>query len=206
MIIEQYGIRLKRLELEDIELVRYWRNQDTIRKNMIYQEPITKEMQLKWFHSIDNKYNYYFLIQFQGKPLGLINSKNISLKNRAGEGGIFIWEDIDDMPYLSIFASLCLLNTVFFEIGLFNKSYAQVLKTNYKAIQYNESLGYILLPNQDHLNNQYYILTKEDYIIKSKKINKIAQKLSNDFEPPRIYGMPSEKNIDEINKILIDFQ
>ena len=96
MIVEQYGIKLKRLTFQDIELVRKWRNHPDIRKRMAFKKHITQRMQEAWFNSINNKFNYYFLIEYKGKHIGVINTKSINLKEMYGEGGIFIW---DTVPY-----------------------------------------------------------------------------------------------------------
>ena len=60
LIINQYGVTLKRVEEQDIELIRKWRNYPSIRKQMGYQKIITKKRQKEWFRKINNKYNYYF--------------------------------------------------------------------------------------------------------------------------------------------------
>jgi UDP-4-amino-4,6-dideoxy-N-acetyl-beta-L-altrosamine N-acetyltransferase len=202
MIVEQYGIRLKRISYQDIELIRYWRNHPDIRNRMAFKKHISAKMQEEWFKSIDNKYNYYFLIEHKGKNIGVINSKNINLKEMYGEGGIFIWEkDIED-EFVAVLASLCFLNAVFYVLKIFNKSFIQVLKDNPRAIKFNRSLGYVLLPNQEKVMNQYYVLTKEDYTLKTFDLQKTASKITKDFEPPRLIGESSENNLIEINEIL----
>lgn len=206
MIIEQYGIKLKRLTANDIELVRKWRNHPKIRQRMSFKKHISKEMQERWFESINNKYNYYYLIEYKGKDIGVINSKNLNLKDMYGEGGIFIWETELDSEFVTVLASLCFLNAVFFVLKIFNKSFIQILPTNYKAIQFNKSLGYVLVPGQNNSNNPYYVLTKEDYINKTEKLRNTAAKISNDFLPPRAYGEISDKNLDEINQVLSEFK
>lgn len=202
LIIEQYGIKLKRLTHDKIELVRKWRNHPDIRKRMGYKKHITKSMQEKWFESIDNKHNYYFLIEYQDKNIGVINAKNINLSEKYGEGGIFIWEHNLDNEFVSVLASLCFINAQFFVLKMSNKSFVQILKDNPKAIQFNKALGYVLVPGQEKVKNQYYVLTKEDYEHKTKKIRVFAAKFTNDSELPRAYGEVSEKNFDEINEIL----
>ena len=87
LTIEQYGIILKRLEFEDIELVRRWRNHPKIRKRMSFKKHISKEMQKAWFDSINNKYNYYFLIEYQGRYIGVIDNKKINEEDFTAEGG-----------------------------------------------------------------------------------------------------------------------
>ena len=48
-MIIKYGITLKKLALEDIEMIREWRNSPKIRAIMQNYEYITKEKQLAWF-------------------------------------------------------------------------------------------------------------------------------------------------------------
>lgn len=202
MIIEQYGLKLKRLKHSDIELVRNWRNDSSIKKRMAFKKYITEKMQKAWFKSIDNKYNYYFLIEYKGENIGVINTKKINLNEMYGEGGIFIWGKELDNEYVPVLASLCFLNAVFYVLKIFNKSFVQILNDNYRAIQFNRSLGYVLLPNQEKVKNQYYILTREDYQEKTEKIRRVAAKLTNDFNLPRIIGDISQNNLDEINELL----
>lgn len=202
MIIEQYGIRLKRLTHGDIELVRQWRNHPDIRKTMAYRKYITRDMQEKWFASIDNALNYYFLIEYKGRDIGVINTKNINLDEMYGEGGIFIWEKASENEFAGVLASLCFLNAVFFILKIFNKSFIQVLRTNGKATAFNRSLGYVLVPGQPKNKNPYYILTREDYESKTRLLRKTAAKMTNDQELPRVEGRISDKNLPEINRIL----
>ncbi len=201
MILEQYGVTLKRVEYEDIEIIRNWRNQTGVKNNMLYKKHITKKMQEKWFDSINNKYNYYFLIQYKGKNYGVINAKNINFEDAYGEGGVFIGEECEELPFLSVFASLCLLNAVFTKIDLFNKSFAQVLNSNKKAITFNKKLGYCLIPGQQNQQASYYVLTKEDYIKKAQQLNNFAQKYTNDYVGVRIKGKASELNCLAINQL-----
>jgi hypothetical protein len=107
-----------------------------------------------------------------------------------------------DNEYISVLASLCFLNTVFFKLKIFNKSFVQILKNNSRAINFNRSLGYVLLPNQEKFDNQYYVLTKEDYEAKTMKLQKVAAKLTGDYDLPRIIGSVSDKNLAEINELI----
>ncbi len=60
MIIKGFAVTLSRLTIDDIELVRQWRNSETVRQFMEFREEITPEMQIKWFKSIDNEINNYY--------------------------------------------------------------------------------------------------------------------------------------------------
>ena len=61
--LEQYGITLKRITEEDIELIRIKRNTPEIRTRMAYRKKISEAEQKLWFQGINNHLNYYFLIQ-----------------------------------------------------------------------------------------------------------------------------------------------
>lgn len=89
MKVSKYGIDLILLKHEDIELVRQWRNHPSVVKNHEYQEYITPEMQEKWFQSIQNMHNLYFIVVYQGKKIGVVNAKNIDWDKGECESGIF---------------------------------------------------------------------------------------------------------------------
>jgi len=192
MIIEQFGVKLKRLTLDDIELVRHWRNDPQIQKTMNFREHITSEMQVKWFHSINNPFNYYFLIEYKGEFVGVINAKNVSETEKCGEGGIFVWEKREEFEMASVFASLTILNTVFKKMDFFQKSIIQVRRDNPKAIYYNSMLGY---QENKRLSTEeicFFEMDKQNYHDYTEKLNKVAAQLTRDFELPRMYGVYDE--------------
>ncbi len=203
MIVTQYNTILKRVELEDIELIRYWRNQASIRNYMEYKEYITPEMQRKWFYSINNKLNYYFLIIYENKIIGLINAKNYDEENRYGEGGIIIWSKEYLFSSVPVFASLTLLNFIFTYLDDINYSIVKIADNNMLAIQFNKQLGYE--PNSEIKTQKgfsYYSLSKENYFEKTKRLNKAAAILSGNDMPVKLTGQKSELNLESINRFL----
>jgi UDP-4-amino-4,6-dideoxy-N-acetyl-beta-L-altrosamine N-acetyltransferase len=202
MIIEQYGVKLKRVTEDDIELIRKWRNHKDIKKYFAFQKHITKKMQKKWFLSVNNKLNYFFIIIYKEEKIGIINCKNIDLKNKIGEGGIFIWNSKYLETEVPVFATICFLDFIFNFLNISNKSFIRILKNNKRAISYNKQIGYILLPGQGHNKLQYYVLTKEDYEKKAVRLRKAAQIISGDNDPPRFSGKKEDINLDEINSFL----
>lgn len=201
LTLEQYGVKLVRLQEEDIELVRHWRNQAEVSNYMEYRLHITPEQQTEWFRSINNKYNYYFIIHYEGKKVGLINAKDYVPSEGFGEGGIFIWDQDYINSFVAVFATLCLLNFSFHAVKL-RKSRARILRDNERAIHYNKLIGYKLLPGQENINNQLYELTLEDYIANATRLNNAAIALCNGNGAARYTGEPGEENMDEINDLL----
>ncbi len=174
MVIERGAVRLERLTSRHIELVRQKRNLKAIRDTMEYREEITPEMQVKWFASIDNDRNYYFLIEVNEAFIGLISAGDIDWeKGIVNNGGIFIWDE----GYLhapEVLQASVLLTDFGYYAGL-RKNRIKVLRDNERAIAFNKSLGYVLLPNQEHIYNQEYELpAPEIYFNATSKIRNIA--------------------------------
>jgi len=177
MIIRKYGIVLRRLKIGDIELLREKRNQDSVRNYMFYKNIISKEEQKEWFYSINNKLNYYFIIEYEDKKIGLINGKNIDYDKRTSEGGIFIWDENYRNIEISAIASVIMAEFTFMVL-MFNKTFAEVLASNNAQVKYNEFMGYELVQKQgDKLT---YVLTKESYIKKRVRLLKAIQHLTKD--------------------------
>ena len=161
LILEQYGVRLLRVREQDIEMIRSWRNQPDVAAFMEYRDHITEEDQKAWFRSIDNSNNYYFVIEFEGKKIGLINAKDYDPEAGIGEGGIFISDPAYRKSFAPVFASLCLLNFMLMKVEVTTASRIRVLRSNLRAIEYNKLLGYRLVPGQENTENQLYELSRE---------------------------------------------
>lgn len=161
--VENYGVRLLPLTGEKIELVRQWRNDPKISQYMAYREYITSDMQQKWFESVNNPNNYYFIIEFEGKEVGLINIKELVYSKKEGEIGFFIYDDSYLNSDISFRTSLCMGDFTTYILDL-RIAYIHVLKTNKRAIQYNKMIGYELSENQDEIENQKYYITRDTYI------------------------------------------
>jgi RimJ/RimL family protein N-acetyltransferase len=195
IVLEQYGVTLRRVQLQDIELVRYWRNQSDVANYMEIRNYITAKNQFNWFESINNKLNYYFIIEYETKKVGLINSKNYDASLGFSEGGIFIWDKNYINSYVAIYSTLCLLNFIFFHLKISKVSMARILKNNPRAIQYNKQIGYKLAANQEHLENQLYALTEEDYLINGSKLNKAAALLNPTCNEFKYDGVICDENL-----------
>jgi hypothetical protein len=174
MKICKYGITLQRLQQEDIEFVREKRNSDQVRQFMEYREEITPEMQQKWFDGINNFNNFYYLIDYKGTKIGLLNDKNMDWQAGVSESGLFLWDESYIHTMVPVLASLCLLEVGFYYLD-WQTSYINVLKNNAQAIEYVTQIGYQLCENQENIENQRYFLTKELFATRGKKLSKAAK-------------------------------
>ncbi len=171
----KYGITLRRIVEEDIELIRQWRNSKPIQQHMHFRDHITKQMQKKWFKSIDNINNFYYIIEYKGNKVGLFNEKNIDWNERTSETGLFIADEKFINSPIPILASLC-LSEIGFNIIQGEKTFIHIIKNNYKAIEYSLAFGYVLTKNQEKEELQQYVLTKESFEKKGNKLLNAANK------------------------------
>jgi UDP-4-amino-4,6-dideoxy-N-acetyl-beta-L-altrosamine N-acetyltransferase len=186
MIVRKYGITLRRLKEQDIELVRQKRNLNSIRNTMHYREEITPEMQNKWFDSINNKNNGYFIIEVEDKKIGLIHGKNLDFEKRTCEGGIFIWDEFYLGEFVSSLASVIMNDWTFYMIN-FNAIYAKIMLNNPTAISYNKLMGYQPCePQNNDRGVQWMILTKASYEKHVKLLRKGIKKLTGDSDILRL--------------------
>lgn len=149
---------------------------------MEYREEITPEMQLKWFESIDNESNNYYIIREGSQKIGLIYGANIDWeKMETGNGGIFIANEEYWNTNIPI-ASTLLLMEISFMLGL-KRTFIKVMRDNQKAIEFNQGFGYQLLDGQEGIINQKYVLTPDSYKKSTQKLREILEKLySNKIE------------------------
>lgn len=167
--ITKYGVTLKRLSHDKIELVRRWRNNPKISQYMEYRDEITPEMQEIWFRKIDNVNNFYFIIEAEEKEIGLINVRDIDYEKGEGEPGIFIWND-DFLNSTYSFKSVLNLTDFCFETLGLKELVIHILRDNKRAIQFNKAYGYELSQDQDNVYNQEYRMGYSRYVSKRKKI------------------------------------
>ncbi len=202
MIVKQYGVIYHRVLEKDLEVLRYWRNQSFIRNTMQFKDYITPSMQKQWFHKINDAFNYYFIIEHQGKKVGLINCKDTAPDTRLAEGGIFIWEKSYWGTSIPVFASLTMLQAVFEVFKSGDASVATVAIDNKKALDFNLMLGYEMKEISADGNWAKLYLTREKYNMHCRKFIKAASILHKDDADFKIFGEPNEKQADQINQYL----
>lgn len=153
MTLSYNDVILNQIRLEDIELLRNWRNDPKITERMFFRDFITEEMQLNWFLGLKAT-DFHFIIKYKNEPIGLISLNN-ELDGTA-QVGLFIHNDTFWGGPIPIFASLALLKFAF-EKRKLQKVYAKVLDENIIAQKYNKNLGF------GEMQNSMQILTIENY-------------------------------------------
>lgn len=173
MEISKYKIKLERVNESHLEILRGWRNSDYVNSKMIFNDHITTEMQQKWFESINNNQNYYFIAIYNNENVGVMHVKNII--DNAGEGGIYLssadYENTDVVARMV----LCFNDFLFDDLNL-DYIYSQVKHDNTKAIASSIAQGCI--KNEDKSTDKivFFILKPENYRKKTIKIKQILNR------------------------------
>jgi len=176
MIISRFGVNLVRVQKEHIEMIRVWRNDPKISDHMFFKSEITSEMQKKWFNSINNDENFYFMVCPAEKPIGLISISSIDYEHDKAFAGLFIYDDNFLGTDIPVRSSLSLLD-VFFTYTSVDTLYAKVRDSNVVADQYNTSLGFERIKKIELGQGYEYGLEKEKYFKKAKSLRMAAMKL-----------------------------
>jgi len=145
LTIEGYGVTQTRVQEDDIELIRQWRTDPNVSRYMFFRGDITPEQQRDWFRSIDNDCNYFFIVHYEGKKIGLNSIKDIDWPSRSGQGGIFIVPQ-ELRHSLTVFRVAIPPLIWLFEHLAFNYVHACVQPDNRRAIRYNRALGHTIDP------------------------------------------------------------
>ncbi len=204
MIVEQYGLKYTRVSERDIELIRYWRNQSFIKETMQFKEYITPQMQKEWFKKINNKHNYYFIIEYNSNKIGLINCKDVEQNSKLSEGGIFIWEKKYWGTMFPALASLTMMQAVFEIFKSGDESIVTVSVNNTQALVFNKLLGYQIKETTPDGKFYKLYLTKDRYFKFCKKLIKAAVVYNNGNDAFLLRANPSDLQIDEINQYIIN--
>ena len=173
MIIAHYGIKLIRLTKAKIELVRNWRNDEKIQRHMFFAQIITPEMQEQWFTSINNAFNHFFIIEYNGQEVGLINTSHIDFSSKKADAGLFIFDDKYWGTDVPVRASLAMLD-FFFHHHILDTIEAKTKAENKAAINYNKQLGFEQKEIVEDGKGLLLELTKENYHKKTTALRKVA--------------------------------
>lgn len=160
--LQAHGVILHRLTDEYIELIRIWRNSTVVNRWMEFRQEISPEAQKRWFESLDYSLQYYYLIEHNGKFIGLVNLKNVDNATNSAEGGIFIADEEYQNGTIAFQAILTMYDFGFNTLAL-SEITAHILVDNPRAIRFNQALGFQKASFQDGVTNQLWRLLPDEY-------------------------------------------
>ena len=96
MIITGENVILRPITGEDTPLIVKWRNNPSVRENFIFRETFTAEMHERWLNTrvaSGEVVQYIIEDRSENKPVGSVYFRDVDMKNRSAEYGIFIGEE-----------------------------------------------------------------------------------------------------------------
>lgn len=146
-------IRIRPISYEDIELIRKWRNKDSIRKFFIYNEKISKEQQITWwekYKSTENDIMFVIEVIESGIPIGALALYNIKMNEEAEFGRMMIGEE-DARGHGYAFEALNLVSTYGFESLNLKKINLEVFKKNERAFDLYVKSRFVVVHEEEDL-------------------------------------------------------
>lgn len=84
-------VNFSQLDNENVEHIRKWRNDPTVRNYMYNSEEISHDEHIKFIHSlISRKDKCYWLVYLNDKPLGVVSIVDIDYNKASGEIGYYL--------------------------------------------------------------------------------------------------------------------
>lgn len=174
MRISRYGLVLQSLNAQHIENVRVWRNRESNRLAMEFDQKISENQQLLWFQNVDHTKNLLFTYHFENQIQGFVQLKEIDFEKGEAEAGIIHGNDATNGTSIPIIAIISLMEIAFDLLGL------TILKAKIKAGNtpvelLNKHLGYKMISNQEKFLFPYYEVSKTDFGTSTEKFRKMLK-------------------------------
>lgn len=154
--IQAFGILLRPLAQDQIELVRQWRNHPDVARHMLSQEIISEARQEAWFDRVKAAEDRrYFLIHWRDRATGfasVTSPAGIPLTQAESlEAAIYFAPDSPLRGNLLAFAPALALNDACFQQLACRQLLARVKTDNPAALRFNQAMGYRETGRQDDL-------------------------------------------------------
>lgn len=139
------NIFLRPITREDTDLIVFWRNQDAVRKNFIYQEIFTPQSHEHWLNTMVDTGKVVQMIICDSedeRPVGSVYIRDIDNRHHKGEYGIFIGEDAARGRGIGTQAAKLMIEYAFVHLKL-HRLFLRVFADNDRAIRSYEKAGFV---------------------------------------------------------------
>jgi UDP-4-amino-4,6-dideoxy-N-acetyl-beta-L-altrosamine N-acetyltransferase len=135
-------IKLREIELDDIEMVRNWRNSPDVSKYMYTDTIISKENQKSWFNKIiKDESCKYWIISYDNKSIGLVSVTGIDKALQSCYWAFYLGDSSIRGAGIGSKVEYNVIEYVFNELSL-NKLRCEVFVTNDNVIKMHEKFGF----------------------------------------------------------------
>jgi UDP-4-amino-4,6-dideoxy-N-acetyl-beta-L-altrosamine N-acetyltransferase len=150
--------KIRKMESDDLVMVRAWRNHYDVRRFMFTQHEISLEEHMQWFNLVTKDDKKQLLIVEEGDcPIGFVQFNNVE-PGGISEWGFYVRPESPRGTGKKL--GTAALNQAFGSFNL-HKVCGQAIKSNQSSINFHESLGFKRegeLQDQKRIKNQYHSL------------------------------------------------
>jgi len=141
-IFKMIDIQFIPLSEAHLEMVRVWRNSESVSKYMYTSDYISEDQQLRWYNRIKNDDSQkYWIIKKEDFEIGLISLNFIKPSFKTAYWAFYIGDDNARDSGIGAKIEFKFLNYYFDELR-FNKLMCEVLLYNDKVIKLHEKFGF----------------------------------------------------------------
>ena len=134
-------LKLRKMKEEDIYKVMEWRMFPEVTKYMYTDVQLTRESQKAWYERISKSTEYlYWIIEFDGIDIGVINLCDIDQSNKRCFWGYYIADTSFRGKGIARNLECNIYDYVFFKLGM-NKLCGEVFEDNKMVIQIHQKFG-----------------------------------------------------------------
>lgn len=166
--------KLRQIAREDLQLIRYWRNLDHVRAQMLDPKIISSEEHLCWFDTLNPDISQHFIYSLDDIDIGSINLNRINNEQKSFEAGIFCGHANYLTHWVNVWASLQLYEHAFENLAL-ERAFAVVLSDNQTARRFNRQLGFSALSDKAG-TEQKLVLHKQQFRENAAPLKRYLQK------------------------------
>jgi len=131
----------RQLLLSDLETVMTFRMQPHVTKYMNTDPALTLDGQVSWYNKMKaSGIFYYWAIEVESVPCGVINLGNVDLINMRSDWGYYIADKSLRSLHLCVSLEMSLYDFAFDVLGL-NKVYGESFSINHAAVKMHELCG-----------------------------------------------------------------
>lgn len=153
--------KLRPIAREDLQLIRYWRNLEHVRAQMLDPKIISSAEHLRWFDTLNPEVCQHFIYSLDDVDIGCINLNRINHEQKSFETGIFCGHANYLTHWVNVWASLKLYEHAFENLAL-ERAFAVVLSDNQTALRFNRQLGFSALSDNAG-DEQKLVLHKQQF-------------------------------------------
>lgn len=145
-MIKGNRVVLRPITESDTDNIVRWRNKEIVKKNFIFRELFTKEMHICWLNKKvrSGEVIQYIMIDEFDYPFGSIYFRDVDLKSRTAEFGIFIGEEDHIGKGYGQEAMSLFINYGIDTIGLMRIN-LRVIESNERASTLYEKMGFKII-------------------------------------------------------------